>query len=167
MFVRQIFFLRSAFNIMVLATLAGCFVPIAVGQVAWHFSRRAWDEIDSITRTVAHDIRSQYTLAYNPGPAIGKGYQQIRVEARGRHTLASRYAPATAIIRGKRPDRTALKFPKTLRRRGARSRGRLGRGRQLNLDQIVLNGINHKIADRVKAQLAHDIAAVSLHSLGA
>ena len=25
------------------------------------------DEVDAITRTVAHDIRSQYTLAYNPG----------------------------------------------------------------------------------------------------
>ena len=41
------------------------------------------EEVDAITRTVAHDIRSQYTLAYNPGPAIGTGYQRIRVEARG------------------------------------------------------------------------------------
>jgi len=45
------------------------------------------DEVDAITRTVAHDIRSQYTLAYNPGPAIGNGYQRIRVEAKGQaHT---------------------------------------------------------------------------------
>jgi len=41
------------------------------------------DEVDSITRSIAHDIRSQYTLAYNPGPHIGTGYQNIRVEARG------------------------------------------------------------------------------------
>ncbi len=41
------------------------------------------DEVDAITRTIAHDIRSQYTLAYNPGPNIGTGYQRIRVEARG------------------------------------------------------------------------------------
>jgi Ca-activated chloride channel homolog len=41
------------------------------------------DEVNEITRSVAHDIRSQYTLAYNPGPNIGKGYQSIRVEARG------------------------------------------------------------------------------------
>lgn len=40
------------------------------------------DEVDAITRSVAHDIRSQYTLTYNPGPAIGTGYQRIRVEAR-------------------------------------------------------------------------------------
>ena len=41
------------------------------------------DEVDAITREIAHDIRGQYTLAYNPGSAIGNGYQTIRVEARG------------------------------------------------------------------------------------
>lgn len=45
------------------------------------------DEVDSITRSIAHDIRSQYTLAYNPGPNIGTVYQRIRVEAKGQgHT---------------------------------------------------------------------------------
>ena len=39
------------------------------------------DDVNEISRTVAHDIRSQYTIAYNPGPSIGKGYQTIRVEA--------------------------------------------------------------------------------------
>jgi Ca-activated chloride channel homolog len=41
------------------------------------------EEVDEITRSVAHDIRSQYSLTYNPGGAIGMGYQRIRVEARG------------------------------------------------------------------------------------
>jgi len=41
------------------------------------------DEVDSITRSIAHDIRSQFTLAYNPGPNIGTGYQKIHVEAKG------------------------------------------------------------------------------------
>lgn len=41
------------------------------------------EDVNAITRAVAHDIRSQYTLAYNPGGEIGKGYQNIRVEARG------------------------------------------------------------------------------------
>lgn len=41
------------------------------------------EDVDAITRAVAHDIRSQYLLTYNPGGAIGKGYQQVRVEARG------------------------------------------------------------------------------------
>jgi Ca-activated chloride channel homolog len=41
------------------------------------------DEVDAITRSIAHDIRSQYAVAYNPGQNIGTGYQSIRVEARG------------------------------------------------------------------------------------
>jgi VWFA-related protein len=38
--------------------------------------------VKDITSTVAHDVRSQYTLAYKPGNS-GTGYQAIRVEARG------------------------------------------------------------------------------------
>ncbi len=44
---------------------------------------RDLNEVDEITRTVAHDIRSQYTLTYNPGGNIGEGYQRIQVVARG------------------------------------------------------------------------------------
>ena len=41
------------------------------------------DQVDSITRTVAHDIRSQYTIAYRPkNQNIKPEYQSIRVEAR-------------------------------------------------------------------------------------
>jgi Ca-activated chloride channel homolog len=46
------------------------------------FFPQSLDEVDKITRTVAHDIRSQYTLAFKPGPAKS-GYQAIQVEARG------------------------------------------------------------------------------------
>lgn len=52
----------------------------STGGVAY-FPRNL-DEVDSITRAVAHDIRSQYTLAFKPGEAKS-GYQAIRVEARG------------------------------------------------------------------------------------
>ena len=46
------------------------------------FFPESLDEVDAITRTVAHDIRNQYTLAYNPGSTAGRtGYQTIRVEA--------------------------------------------------------------------------------------
>jgi len=61
------------------------------------------DEVDTITRSIAHDIRSQYTLTYNPGGNIGTGYQQIRVEARGpsrmRLTVRTRtgYYPGEAV----------------------------------------------------------------------
>lgn len=44
---------------------------------------RTLEEVNDITRTIAHDIRSQYTLTYNPGSTVGKGYQQITVDARG------------------------------------------------------------------------------------
>lgn len=53
----------------------------STGGVA--FFPQSLDEVDQITREIAHDIRGQYTLAYNPGRLIGNGYQRIQVEARG------------------------------------------------------------------------------------
>lgn len=45
------------------------------------------DEVDSITHSIAHDIRSQYTLTYHPEQNVGTGYQRILVEAKGQgHT---------------------------------------------------------------------------------
>ena len=52
----------------------------STGGVAF-FPQNA-DEVNEISRSVARDIRTQYTIAYNPGPNIGKGYQTIRAEAR-------------------------------------------------------------------------------------
>ena len=56
-------------------------LAFSTGGVA--FFPESLEECDSITRAIAHDIRSQYTLTYNPGGTVGKGYQTIRVEARG------------------------------------------------------------------------------------
>lgn len=58
----------------------------STGGVA--FFPQSLDEVNAISRTIAHDIRSQYALTYNPGPNIGQGYQSIRAEARlpGGHT---------------------------------------------------------------------------------
>jgi Ca-activated chloride channel homolog len=68
------------------------------------FFPQSLNEVDAITRTVAHDIRSQYTLAFKPGNAAAqKGYQAIRVEAtgQGRHRLTVRtrsgYYPGEAV----------------------------------------------------------------------
>ena len=47
------------------------------------FLPKTLDEVDAISRSVAHDIRSQYTLAFKPGTSAHKGYQSIRVEAKG------------------------------------------------------------------------------------
>ena len=41
------------------------------------------DQVDNITRTVAHDIRNQYLIAYKPRNQNAKpGYQSLQVEAR-------------------------------------------------------------------------------------
>ena len=54
----------------------------STGGVA--FFPQSLNDVNDITRAVAHDIRSQYTLAFKPAsPASLKGYQAIHVEARG------------------------------------------------------------------------------------
>ncbi len=43
------------------------------------------DEVDEISRQVAHDIRSQYTIGYKPtNPRTTGGFREIRVEARAK-----------------------------------------------------------------------------------
>jgi VWFA-related protein len=47
------------------------------------FFPRTLDEVDAISRQVAHDIRSQYTIGYKPtNPRATGGFRQIRVEAK-------------------------------------------------------------------------------------
>ena len=47
------------------------------------FFPQTLDEVDAISRTVAHDIRSQYTIGYKPTtPKTQGGYRQVRVDAR-------------------------------------------------------------------------------------
>jgi Ca-activated chloride channel homolog len=49
------------------------------------FLPRTLDEVDEISRTVAHDIRNQYTIVYKPStPKTVGGYRAIRVEARAK-----------------------------------------------------------------------------------
>jgi len=46
------------------------------------FLPRTLDEVDEISRTVAHDIRNQYTIGYKPStPKSVGGYRAIHVEA--------------------------------------------------------------------------------------
>lgn len=41
------------------------------------------DEVDAISRSIAHDIRSQYTIGYKPStPQTQGGYREVRVDAR-------------------------------------------------------------------------------------
>jgi VWFA-related protein len=47
------------------------------------FFARTLDEVDSISRSVAHDIRHQYTIGYKPSnPQKPGAYRKIKVEAR-------------------------------------------------------------------------------------
>jgi VWFA-related protein len=47
------------------------------------FFPQTLDEVDAISRTVAHDIRTQYTIGYKPArPKSQGGYRQVKVEAR-------------------------------------------------------------------------------------
>jgi Ca-activated chloride channel homolog len=66
------------------------------------FFPQTLEELNDITRAVAHDVRSQYTIGYKPGNA-GTGYRTIRVEAhaRGYRKLSVRtrtgYYPGEAV----------------------------------------------------------------------
>jgi VWFA-related protein len=47
------------------------------------FFPKTLDEVDQISRTVAHDIRNQYSIGYKPSnPKSSGGYRQIHVEAK-------------------------------------------------------------------------------------
>ena len=48
------------------------------------FLPKTLDEVDAISRSVAHDIRSQYTIGYKPTtPKSVGGYREVRVDAHG------------------------------------------------------------------------------------
>jgi Ca-activated chloride channel family protein len=58
-------------------------IALRTGGVA--FLPRTLDDVDEISSTVAHDIRNQYTIGYQPTtPKTVPGYRTIRVEARAR-----------------------------------------------------------------------------------
>jgi Ca-activated chloride channel homolog len=55
---------------------------LAAGTGGVAFFPDTLNQVDNITRTVAHDIRSQYMLAYKPrNQNVKPGYQSVRVEA--------------------------------------------------------------------------------------
>ena len=68
------------------------------------FFPKTLDEVDEISKTVAHDIRNQYTIGYKPATPRGSGgYRTIRVEAKAKgygkmtvRTKSGYYAGAAA-----------------------------------------------------------------------
>src|ERR1700733_1121823 len=75
---------------------------IARGTGGVAYFPESLDAVDSITRTVAHDIRSQYRIAYKPkNQNVKQEFQEVRVEADapgyGKLTVRTRsgyYSPA-------------------------------------------------------------------------
>ncbi len=49
-----------------------------------HYFPDSLEEVDSITKAVAHDIRNQYTIGYKPPRPDHEGYRAVRVEARAK-----------------------------------------------------------------------------------
>jgi VWFA-related protein len=59
------------------------FIAEKTGGIA--FFPKSLEEVDSISRSVAHDIRNQYTLGYKPtNPKSTGGYRVIKVEAKAK-----------------------------------------------------------------------------------
>ncbi len=72
------------------------------------FFPKTLDEVDEISRRVAHDIRSQYTIGYKPtNPKASGGFRIIKVEAKAKghgklivRTKSGYYARTGAIASG-------------------------------------------------------------------
>src|SRR5580700_1759704 len=59
------------------------FISEKTGGIA--FFPKSLEEVDAISRTVAHDIRSQYTMGYKPtNPRSAGGYRTIKVDAKAK-----------------------------------------------------------------------------------
>jgi Ca-activated chloride channel homolog len=59
------------------------FIAEKTGGIA--FYPRTLDQVDEISRQVAHDIRSQYTIGYKPtNPKSAGGYRTIKVDAKAK-----------------------------------------------------------------------------------
>jgi VWFA-related protein len=72
------------------------------------FFPKSLDEVDEISRTVARDIRNQYTIGYKPtNPRSNGGFRQIRVDAKAKghskmlvRTKSGYYAGAQPVASG-------------------------------------------------------------------
>src|SRR5205807_4932602 len=72
------------------------------------FFPKTLDEVDEISRQVAHDIRNQYTIGYRPtNPRTSGGFRQIRDEAKAKEhkklqvrTKSGYYAGSQRVVSG-------------------------------------------------------------------
>jgi len=89
------------------------FIAEKTGGIA--FFPRSLEEVDAISRTVAHDIRNQYTLGYKPtNPKATGGYRTIKVDAKAKgygkltvRTKSGYYAGQDRAAAGSGPGATS------------------------------------------------------------
>ncbi|MFZ0138962.1 MAG: VWA domain-containing protein [Candidatus Sulfotelmatobacter sp.] len=68
------------------------------------------DEVDEISRQVAHDIRNQYTIGYKPtNPRATGGFREIRVEAKAKGHKKLIVRTKSGYYAGLQPTRTETK----------------------------------------------------------
>ena len=73
-----------------LSGVANLLVPLAAHDLHYRtgglaFFPKTLDEVDEISKTVARDIRNQYTIGYKPtNPRGNGGFRSVRVEAKAK-----------------------------------------------------------------------------------
>jgi len=74
------------------------------------FFPKTLDEVDEISRTVAHDIRTQYTIGYKPTtPRGGGGFRTVKVEAKAKGHSKMTVRTKSGYYAGARPAAAASK----------------------------------------------------------
>jgi VWFA-related protein len=87
------------------------FIAEKTGGIA--FFPKSLDEVDSISRNVAHDIRNQYTLGYKPtNPKSAGGYRAIRVDAKSKGYGKLTVRTKSGYYAGQERSATAADDPK-------------------------------------------------------
>jgi Ca-activated chloride channel homolog len=74
------------------------------------FFPKTLDDVDEISRQVAHDIRNQYTIGYHPtNPRSSGGFRQIRVEAKVKDHKKLQVRTKSGYYAGTQPAATGTK----------------------------------------------------------
>jgi len=74
------------------------------------FFPRTLDEVDEISRTIARDIRTQYTIGYKPTKPRGEGgFRQIKVEAKAKGHSKLQVRTKSGYYAGPQPAASASK----------------------------------------------------------
>jgi Ca-activated chloride channel homolog len=74
------------------------------------FFPKTLDEVDEISRTVAHDIRNQYTIGYKPtNPRGAGGFRTVRVEAKAKGQRKMTVRTKSGYYAGAQPAAAASK----------------------------------------------------------